>query len=255
MESKKEKKKISLPVLIIDIIVTVIFVAVFACMLTVMIQSVTGKEPTLFGFRSYVVITESMTGTYDKGDVIIVRVLDPEDLASDPSQIKEGDVVTFIAPEGFGGVDGYTVTHRVVEAPYEDEDGRRYIGTKGDAADRADEVPVPLENVTGMVLGKSELLAGLQNILRSKTGFLLLIIVPLVLIGLWQIALLAIAGAKNKKKAEETEGGAAAGNAETEQERIERLKKEAVEEYVRNRESEENRERGDKDGPDADGDN
>lgn len=251
MENKKEKKKISLPVLIIDIIVTVIFAVVFACMLTVMIQSMTGKDPTLFGFRSYVVITESMTGTYDKGDVIIVRVIDPEKLAGDPSQIKEGDVVTFIAPEGFGGVDGYTVTHRVVEAPYEGEDGELYIRTKGDAAEYADEVPVPLENVTGVVLGKSEALAGLQNVLRSKTGFLLIIVVPLVLIGVWQIAILAISGAKNKKKAETADGASATENAETEEQRIERLKKEAVEEYVRSREAQGGAESGDGSGDDA----
>ena len=118
MEDKKSKKKISVPVLIINIIVTALFLFVFACLCTVMVQNFTGKEPTLFGYRSYVVITDSMTGTYDKGDVILVKVLDAEELEKDPSAVKEGDVVTFVAPEGFGAVEGYTVTHRVVEEPY-----------------------------------------------------------------------------------------------------------------------------------------
>ena len=30
--------------------------------------------------------------------------------------------MTFIAPQGFGAVEGYTVTHRVVEAPFEGEE-------------------------------------------------------------------------------------------------------------------------------------
>lgn len=234
METKKEKKKISVPVLIIDIIVTVVFLFVFACLLTVMIQSMTGKEPTLFGYRSYVVITESMTGTYDKGDVIIVKVVDENDLSEDPSSIKEGDVITFIAPEGFGAVDGYTVTHRVYTAPFKAEDGKWYLITKGDAAENADQIPVPLENVTGKVLGKSEFLAGLQKVLKSKAGFLLVIVIPLVLIAVWQIAVFAAASVKSKRQ-KEVVGGAASETDADEQQRqeIEKIKAQAVEEYLR----------------------
>ncbi len=239
METKEKKKKISLPVLIIDIIVTVLFVFVFACLLTVMIQTFTGKEPTLFGYRSFVVLTDSMTGTYDKGDVIIVKVVDGKESAEDNSLIKEGDVITFIAPEGFGGVDGYTVTHRVVKAPYKEVDGNYYVRTKGDAAAAEDETPIPVENVTGIVLCKSEALAALQGILKSKTGFLLIIVIPLVLIAVWQIAVFAVASAKNKKQTQTADGQP---TGETDEERIERLKKEAVEEYVKNKESDEGKE-------------
>lgn len=247
MDKAEKKKKISVPVLITNILVTILFVFVFACLLTVMIQYFTGKEPTLFGYRSFVVVTESMTGTYDKGDVILVKVTDGEKLASDPSALKEGDVVTFIAPEGFGVVDGYTVTHRIVEAPYEGEDGRYYIRTKGDAVEVVDEVPIPVENVTGIVIGKSEALAGLQKVLKSKTGFLLIIVVPLVAIALWQIAVFAAAGAKSKKKAAE-EGGEVGNGTDGKElpdrptdtdglsdSEIEEIKKKAVEEYIKNK--------------------
>lgn len=250
MEKAEKKKKISVPVLITNIFVTALFLFVFACLLTVMIQYFTGKEPTLFGYRSFVVVTESMTGTYDKGDVILVKATDGEKLADDPSALKEGDVVTFTAPEGFGAVEGYTVTHRIVKAPYKGEDGRYYIRTKGDAAEIADETPVPVENVTGIVVGKSEALAGLQSVLRSKTGFLLIIVVPLVAIALWQIAVFAVAGAKSRKKAVEGAEGSATDstdgkeptgkpeesgeNAFSESE-IEEIKKKAIEEYVKNK--------------------
>ena len=234
MENKEKKKKISTPVLILNIIVTALFLFVFACLCTVMIQSMTGKEPTLFGYRSFIVVTDSMTGTYDKGDVIIVRVLDGEKLESDPTKIKEGDVVTFVAPEGFGQVEGYTVTHRVVKAPFEGEDGRLYIRTKGDAAAGNDAVPVPLANVTGLVLGKSEVLAGLQSVLKSKAGFLLIIVVPLVLIAVWQIAVFAVASAKEKRKKE-----LAAKAGELADDEVEQIKKRAVEEYLAKRDDDE----------------
>lgn len=236
MEKSENKKKISVPVLIINIIVTVLFLFVFVCLLTVMIQTFTGKEPTLFGYRSFVVLTDSMTGTYDKGDVIIVKALDGEELAEDPARLKEGDVVTFIAPEGFGAVEGYTVTHRIVVAPYRDDEGKWYIRTKGDAAAATDNVPVPIENVSGVVLGKSELLAGLQTVLKSKAGFLLIIVIPLVLIALWQIAVFAVASAKSKnaamKKSDESPGG---------QEDVEEIKREAVENYIREELAKENK--------------
>lgn len=236
MEKTEKKKKISIPVLIINIIVTAVFLFVFGCLVTVMAQYFSGKEPTLFGYRSFVVVTESMTGTYDKGDVIIVKVVDPEKLYDDPSQLKEGDVITFTAPEGFGAVEGYTVTHRIVVAPYEGSDGRWYVRTKGDAAETADETPVPLDNVTGRVLGKSEALAGLQSVLRSKTGFLLIIVLPLIAIGVWQVAVFAITSAKSKKQKElESTVQAKPESDEDDNEKIERLKKEAVEEYLKNK--------------------
>lgn len=233
MEKTEKKKKISLPVLIINIIVTAIFVFVFICLCTVMIQTVTGKEPTLFGYRSFVVLTESMTGTYDKGDVIIVKVLDGEELERDQSALKEGDVVTFIAPQGFGAVEGYTVTHRVVEAPFEGEDGKYYIRTKGDAAEMPDAVPIPVGNVTGIVLGKSELLAGLQNVLKSKTGFLLIIVVPLVAIALWQIGIFAVASSKSRKQ--KTESGNVQSVEGLSRSEIEDIKEKAIEEYLKNK--------------------
>lgn len=233
MEKTEKKKKISLPVLIINIIVTAIFVFVFICLCTVMIQTVTGKEPTLFGYRSFVVLTESMTGTYDKGDVIIVKVLDGEKLERDQSALKEGDVVTFIAPQGFGAVEGYTVTHRVVEEPFEGEDGKYYIRTKGDAAEIPDAVPIPVGNVTGIVLGKSELLAGLQNVLKSKTGFLLIIVVPLVAIALWQIGIFAVASSKSRKQ--KTESGNVQSGEGLSRSEIEDIKEKAIEEYLKNK--------------------
>ena len=149
-------------------------------------------------------------------------------------EIKEGDVVTFVAPEGFGQVEGYTVTHRVVKAPFEGEDGRLYIRTKGDAAAGNDAVPVPLANVTGLVLGKSEVLAGLQSVLKSKAGFLLIIVVPLVLIAVWQIAVFAVASAKEKRKKE-----LAAKAGELADDEVEQIKKRAVEEYLAKRDDDE----------------
>lgn len=74
-DGKKVKKKKSLPVLIIDIIVVAAFLFTAGCLLTVTIQTATGKDPSLFGYRTMVILTESMTGTYDRGDVIIVKEL------------------------------------------------------------------------------------------------------------------------------------------------------------------------------------
>ena len=74
-DGKKVKKKKSLPVLIIDIIVVAVFLFAAVCLLTVTIQTAMGKDPSLFGYRTMVILTDSMTGTYDRGDVIIVKEL------------------------------------------------------------------------------------------------------------------------------------------------------------------------------------
>ncbi len=76
--------------------------------------------PGLFGYHRFVVVSDSMTGTYDRGSVVFSKLQPRESL-------KSGDVITFTPPTG-----GDLVTHRIVAAAVR-PDGVPAFKTKGDA--------------------------------------------------------------------------------------------------------------------------
>ena len=84
--------------------------------------------PALAGWQRYVIVSGSMTGTYDRGSLVIDDVVPVADL-------KVGDVITYTPPDG-AGPDGL-VTHRIAEIS-RDKVGRRVYRTKGDFNKSAD---------------------------------------------------------------------------------------------------------------------
>jgi signal peptidase len=84
--------------------------------------------PALFGIQRYVIVSGSMTGTYDRGSVVFDQVVPV-------ASLKVGDVITY-KPPGDSGVD-HLVTHRIA-AITTDKSGARTFRTKGDANQVAD---------------------------------------------------------------------------------------------------------------------
>jgi signal peptidase len=84
--------------------------------------------PALFGFQRYVIVSGSMTGTYDRGSVVFDEVVPVADL-------RVGDVITYRPPAGAGPMG--LVTHRIYAIAH-DRGGGRVFQTKGDANPVAD---------------------------------------------------------------------------------------------------------------------
>lgn len=82
----------------------------------------------LMGWQRYVIVSGSMTGTYDRGSLVLDEVVPV-------AALKVGDVITYRPPSG-SGPDGL-VTHRIVSIAA-DGGGRRVFRTKGDANRAAD---------------------------------------------------------------------------------------------------------------------
>jgi signal peptidase I len=85
--------------------------------------------PSLMGWERYVIVSGSMTGTYDRGSLVFDEVVPVDSL-------KVGDVITYKPPSG-AGPHGL-VTHRIVKIRKEPKTGERVFGTKGDANKVAD---------------------------------------------------------------------------------------------------------------------
>ena len=147
-----------------------------------------------------------MEKTLNIYDVIVnVKVKNPND-------IKVGDIITFISTSTSSK--GMTITHRVIEIT-DGENGKLYK-TKGDNNTNPDPKPATFENVIGKVVFKIPQLGRLQSILTTKTGWLLLVVIPAFIIILFDILkLIRLHGAEksieevvkidNKKKENEEE--------------------------------------------------
>ena len=89
----------------------------------------------LFGLQVFTILSGSMEPKYPVGSLIYVKSVDP-------SQVKEGDVITFLLS------DTVTATHRVVGI-VDQGDGALRFRTKGDANDAEDGSLVHYRNVIG----------------------------------------------------------------------------------------------------------
>jgi signal peptidase len=81
--------------------------------------------PALIGFKRYAIVSGSMTGTYDKGSLVLDEVVPVDEL-------RVGDVITYMPPAG-----DHLITHRIAWIG-RDASGDRLFRTKGDANPVAD---------------------------------------------------------------------------------------------------------------------
>ena len=147
-----------------------------------------GKTPP---FGLYTVISPSMTPNINVYDVVFVEKADEEDL-------KVDDVITFYSTNEFFG--NTPITHRIVEILDIPNAGTMYR-VKGDANESADSEKVIPKNVVGKVLFKIPKLGKVQFFLASKKGWLLAIIIPSVIIIVYDIfKLFKLISIKNKLK-------------------------------------------------------
>jgi signal peptidase len=84
--------------------------------------------PAAAGFHRYVILTGSMTGTYDRGSVVFDR---PVPVAG----LRVGDPITYSPPSGF--TSQARVTHRIWSI-HRGTNGERIFKTKGDANQHPD---------------------------------------------------------------------------------------------------------------------
>ncbi|MCU4754268.1 signal peptidase I [Halobacteria archaeon AArc-curdl1] len=151
--------------------------------------------PTLAGADgSYVVLSDSMNPTLEAGDVVFVEETPPE-------AVEEGDVLTFWTedPEAYHGDDPETnlVTHRVVEI---DRSGDQTVfTTHGDALAQPDSDPVLGEQIVGTVTFAIPYLGYVIAFAGSRTGILLLVVVPCTLLVINEVYELAVAVRANKE--------------------------------------------------------
>lgn len=130
--------------------------------------------PKLIGWQVLTVLTGSMSPEYPAGGIVAIERVDV-------ANVKVGDVIAFRPT-----ADAVPITHRVIEVS-SDPAGRRAFLTKGDANEEADPRPVSAANVQGRVVFGVPYVGYAVNVIRSKVGFGLLVLVPGLALGASQL--------------------------------------------------------------------
>lgn len=179
----------------------IIFI-LFLTVIYVFIFSINNKDVSLFGYKFYIIKTNSMAPTLNVNDVIISKEVDYE-------KLDKNTIITF----DFYAELNMPNTHRIVGYYYKfiDNDTVKYdstfdyetielfekenpnfevVGyrTKGDNIEcDIDLEPVFFKDIKGVYIKKSKLLSTTLSVITNFYGFLLFIFIPLISLLILQI--------------------------------------------------------------------
>lgn len=221
---------------VVGIIVDVLIVLIFAVSLLVIIANAgrkEGEQPSIFGYTFSAVQSDSMKPTFDKGDMVIGKKV------NENTEIKVGDIISFyeieiksntkiinthrvIAIEMVGDVAFYYTmgdkvrleTHGSVDA----EVNKDSYGT--------DELPKTIDQVVAVYQTHLGGIGGFMDFLKKPVGFIFVIVLPIVLVILWQIYRLIVIYMESKK-------AEYIGEAQAKSEPTDEMKSAIIEEYLK----------------------
>lgn len=125
--------------------------------------------PSIFGYKPFIVLSGSMETEIFKGDLIIVKITNPEELKID-------DVIAFRDAEGT------VTTHRIIDIIEKDEN--KYFVTKGDNNSSQDQNLVGVNDVEGIYVTKITGLGNVFNALAKPTTIVILVLIITIIFSL-----------------------------------------------------------------------
>ena len=174
---------------IISIFGTAIFVIVTIAVIYLFVRIMTGRKAEIFGYRFYVVVTDSMTPELEVGAVILSKSVTPKDL-------QVGENITFLGT--VGNQKGLLITHKIIEAPYYDDNGKGFVITQGVKQNSVPDSPVAFENIKAVMIKKMPILSFFYSLIKKPIGFIMIIIIPLIALTVYQLFKIAAYNAKKE---------------------------------------------------------
>ena len=119
------------------------------------------KTPSIFGIKTYVIVSGSMMPNLNIGDIAIIKVEKTENL-------KKGDIISFRRGK-------LVITHRIENVII--TDGNREYVTKGDNNNVQDNEMVKEKEIEGKLIAKIPYLGKLTLILKNETVIIMFFII------------------------------------------------------------------------------
>lgn len=175
MEKKINYKKIwevTKTVLVWTIVAFSIFMMIFTI---VSVNVFDQNERNIFGYKFFVVRSDSMAATdFKAGDIIISKVVDT-------STLKEGDIITFISENSDNY--GETVTHKIRKVTTDSHGSIAFV-TYGTTTNEDDDALATY--VLGKYVGKLPNLGTFFVFLKTTPGYIVCILIPFLILILSQ---------------------------------------------------------------------
>ena len=156
----------------------VVLLAVSMMIFTVVsVTTFNRNDRDLFGFKMYIVNSDSMAATdFNAGSLILVKEVDP-------STLGEGDIITFMSQDTDSF--GETITHKIRKLTTDAEGNPGFI-TYGTTTDTDDETIVTYPYVLGQYQSHIAGLGTFFNFLKTTPGYFVCIFTPFMLIILYE---------------------------------------------------------------------
>ena len=133
------------------------------------------EDTSLFGYKLYIVLSDSMKQEFEVGDIAVSKEVD--------ASLKEGDIITFksIDPESYGEV----FTHKIRNiTTYK---GNLAYTTYGTTTNKNDEYPVLAKDVIGQYAFRLPKMGYFFQFLKTPLGYLTIIFIPMLLLLIMQL--------------------------------------------------------------------
>ena len=169
------KKIITTVINTISIIIIILSILV---LLTVITTS-SGKAPDFFGFSMFKVVSGSMEPAIKADSIIITK-------KTAAKELSENDIISFYSSDP--ALEGGVNTHRILEITRDENTGALVFVTGGDANNSVDSYPVAETDIIGRVIFCSYRLGLFINIFSNPIVFIPVIVIPLILLVVINIA-------------------------------------------------------------------
>ena len=142
------------------IVACVILVPILIMNLYIMIQSKvnTDKVPNVFGYKPFIVLSNSMEAEIHKGDLVLTKMVNPK-------KLKKNDVIAFRDAENT------VTTHRIIDIV--EKEGEKYFITKGDNNNTQDKNLVEFSDVEGIYIARFPSLGSMMKSLSDPVTILI----------------------------------------------------------------------------------
>ena len=159
----KRKKYIERAKKVIDVIIIILLYNIILVFISCLNKI---DDVSIFGYKAYIITTDSMKPSINSGDVSIVR-------NTKEDNIETGDVITFKQGDK-------VITHRITNI--EEQDGKKVYTTKGDNNNLEDDEKVEYSQIEGKNVLTIPKLGYIINALENQVVFLFIVLILLVLL-------------------------------------------------------------------------
>ena len=152
----------------INIIIYILLVPMLVYNFSLIVQAVLkpNETPAFLGYKMYVIVSGSMQPELDIGDIVIVKIANPEDL-------KKDDIISFRKGQS-------VITHRIAEVVKTDE--KLEFVTRGDNNNTNDKDTVLSKEIEGIVINKIQNIGRIVLVLRDKTLIIIIVLIYYIFI-------------------------------------------------------------------------